>query len=566
MPPKYSKELKINVVAGYLPQRQHRTSPCEANCPAGNRIQAMQTLIREGHGEEAHALLLAKNPFPGITGRVCPHPCEGKCNRTHYDEGVSIRALERFAADQPDSVRLKAAEPSGKRVAIIGAGPAGLTCAYFLTLLGHAVSIFDASPVLGGTPRTAVPDFRLPKNIADRETGRILGLGMAAYTNTKIGRDISILDLRSSFDACVVATGNMLERRLAIEGGEKALSALSFLTGSSLDRQTLTEKNVAILGGGGVAFDCAFTAKRLGASAVHLVFPEAECEIKVPPEELEQARREGLELHPSRLSVRIDDSGVSALRLESFCFDAGGNLKAQTVEDDVLRLDADLVVCASGLMPDLSFLDPLEAPKSPRGHLLVDEHMQTGIPGLFAAGDIAHGPGSVANAIGSGRRAALGVHACLAGVTYEPLVEMRRDADGFSRLVVTGESAPGQPRVVEFSDISNPCYHEKAPRHHAGTVAEAIAGTEAAGKLAFAEIAPGFDAETARAEAERCMHCGHCIDCGTCVERCPNYILERDEENGPRVAYPDECWHCACCRIGCPTGSISIEFPITMLV
>ena len=209
-------------------------------------------------------MLLSRNPFSGVTGRVCTHPCEMHCNRRKYDEGISIRALERFAADAPVISRLAPLADTGKKVAVIGSGPAGMTCAYFLRLMGHAVTVFEASAVLGGVPRVSVPDFRLPKNVVDREVGNVLSLNIAAHTNVKVGRDVALAAIMDAYDATVVAVGNQKERLLNIPGREALVPAVSFLGASNLSRQSLAGKNVVVLGGGGVAFDCAFTARRLG--------------------------------------------------------------------------------------------------------------------------------------------------------------------------------------------------------------------------------------------------------------------------------------------------------------
>lgn len=557
MPPKYSKELKRLVVSGYQ-KRQARSSPCEAHCPAGNRIQAMETLLKDGKPAEAHGMLLSRNPFSGITGRVCTHPCEQQCNRRKYDESVSIRALERFASDTPALVRFSPLPDTGNKVAVIGSGPAGMTCAYFLRLMGHAVTIFEASAVLGGVPRVSIPDFRLPKNVADRECGHILSLGISAHTNVKVGKDVALAPLMEGYDACVAAVGNTAERLLNIPGREKAMPAVSFLGVSNLDRHELAGKKVVILGGGGVAFDCAFTAKRLHAASVSLVFPEAADAIKAPAEEVSQAKEEGIALYSSCLAQSIDEYGVKAAGISGFSFDEHGALHAQFRQGDELSLSADLVICASGLLPSLDFLNNAPVQKSPRGHLCVDAFHETTLPGLFAAGDIVTGPATVASAIGDGRNAAIGIHCRLSGLTEVPELSFEKTEDGALRLSMGRPALRQDQHVVLFEEIENPAYHEHAPRQSPPAHAQNRL-------LPFEEINPGFSAGQARTEAARCMHCGHCIDCGTCVERCPNYILERDED-GPFVRYPEECWHCACCRIGCPTGSIDIQFPITMLV
>ena len=355
MPPRYSKELKKLVVSGYQ-KRQGRTSPCEAYCPAGNRIQAVETLLKDGRPEQAHAVLLSRNPFPGVTGRVCTHPCELKCNRRKYDEGVSIRALERFAADTPMISRLTPLADTGRKVAVIGSGPAGMTCAYFLRLLGHDVTVFEAAAVLGGAPRMSVPDFRLPKNVVDRETGHVLSLGIAAHTNVDVGRDVSMADIMKTHDAAVVAVGNRGERLLNIPGRENLVPAVSFLAASNLARQSLEGRDVVVLGGGGVAFDCAFTAKRLRAASVSLVFPEKSDAIKAPEEEVAQAGEEGIALHSSYLAQSAEGGTVRAKGLESFSFSESGELLAEYREGDELALNADVVICASGLLPGTDFL------------------------------------------------------------------------------------------------------------------------------------------------------------------------------------------------------------------
>ncbi|WP_298068030.1 FAD-dependent oxidoreductase [uncultured Mailhella sp.] len=548
--------MKKLVVSGFQ-KRQSRTSPCEASCPAGNRIQAVETLLKAGKPTEAHAVLLTRNPFPGVTGRICTHPCEMHCNRRKYDEGVSIRALERFAADTPFVSRLTPRVDTKKKVAIIGSGPAGMTCAYFLRLMGHAVTVFEAGAVLGGVPRMSVPDFRLPKNIVERETGHILSLGVTAHTNVRVGQDVALSTIMESYDATVVAIGNQKERILDIPGHERLVPAVSFLSSSNLARRSLAGKNVVVLGGGGVAFDCAFTAKRLNAASVSLVFPEAQDAIKAPAEEVEQARMEGISLHASCLAIGVENGVVKAARLEKFTFSDTGELIAKFHEGKELTLTADTVICASGLLPDMDFLEGLSLERTARGHLIVDEFQQTSAHGLFAAGDIVTGPATVASAVGSGRKTAIGVHCWLEGLEQFPEVYFRENEDDTLELSLNSNTVQQEQHVVLFEEIENPSYHEHAPRQHS-----ACARTHF---LPFEEFDTGFTTEQAQAEASRCMHCGHCIDCGTCVERCPNYILDRDED-GPFVHYPEECWHCACCRIGCPTGAIAIEFPITMLV
>ena len=305
MPPIYSKEWNRITIQVRGDHRQGRTSPCEHACPLGNGIQQMHTLIAAGETGKALARLHARNPFPGITGRVCPHPCETKCNRAEYDEPVAIHALERFAADTGHETRFIPLPASGKRVAVVGSGPAGLTAARFAALLGHAVTVYESAPVMGGVPRHAVPDFRLPKDVVDRETGAVVASGVQVRTNVTVGRDITLQSLLDTYDATILSVGLWKERRLDIPGKEHLVPAVGWLKRSTLERQSLAGKTVVILGGGGGAFDCAFTARRLNADTVHIVCLEPTDAMRAPAEEVQQALDEGIVIHNSHLSHAV---------------------------------------------------------------------------------------------------------------------------------------------------------------------------------------------------------------------------------------------------------------------
>jgi NADPH-dependent glutamate synthase beta subunit-like oxidoreductase len=567
MPPVFSKELNGRYIQADGLYSQPRTSPCEARCPAGNPIQLVHALIRDGRTEEALAQLRTRNPFPGVTGRACPHPCEGGCNRATYDQAVSIRALERHAADravQSLLLRPLPSAPSGKTVAVVGSGPAGMTAAYFAALLGHAVTVFERAPVLGGIPRQAAPDFRLPKDVVDIEIGRVLELGVTAHTNVAVGRDVSLASLLAGYDACLLATGLWRERILDIPGIEAARTAVAWLTAANLRRERLDGQKVVILGGGGVALDCAFTARRLGASEVHLVCLEAAGAMRAPVEEIEQARAEGIRIHNSCLNTAVcceggRATGVAAAPIASFSFDARGELSVDKLPGEPLLLAADLVICASGLSADLGFLAGLTPPAlTPRGLLAADPlTMQTSLPGLFAAGDIAGGPSTIATAIGNGRRAAVAIHRFLAGLPADQALDIALDAEG--RVAVRAVEPAPAAHVVEYKELMHVDYHEQAPRRQTRT------RTPAPMDPPFAEIDLGLSPEDARAEAARCLHCGHCMACGECVESCPGHILSLTGD-GPVVSYPDQCWHCGCCRIACPCGAVSYKFPLNMLI
>ncbi|MGN1038088.1 MAG: FAD-dependent oxidoreductase [Mailhella sp.] len=561
MPPVFSREDALLYVQNAAHAGQPHTSPCETHCLAGNAIQKMEKAIADGNFNTALQILRARNPFPGITGRVCPHPCEKACNRSHYDECVSIRSLERFAADNGTASDAIPLPSTGKKIAIIGSGPSGLSCAYFSALMGHEVTVFEGSPVAGGVPRLSIPDFRLPKMIVDREVGLVLEKGVSILTNTKIGRDASLEEIRRRFDAVVLAVGNAKERRLTIPGMEKADTAVDFLIRSNMKRDSLEGKNVVVLGGGGVAFDAAFTARRLGAASVSLVFIEKRNAMRTPEEEVRQAEEEGLILYSSSLAAEVEVqegkiTGLFADKLTGFRFLENGTLEAQREENGRFHLEADMVICASGLMVDLDFLEGTNVTRSARGFITVDENGMSSEDGLFATGECATGPSLVGSAVADGRKTAFGIDAWFKG-----------EKSGAARDVWINESGcmamksaiPSAQYEVAFEDIINIDHHEKTPCRHC---------TQHSAKetwLAFEELEEGLSAEEAQAQAERCLHCGHCQNCGECVASCAGLILEKTDD-GPKVVYTDECWHCGCCRLACPGGCISFKFPLhTML-
>lgn len=566
MPPKFSKETGIRVIFPDSLDFQPRTSPCEAHCPAGNPIQKVHALLKENLAEEALAFLKARNPFPGITGRVCSRPCEQNCNRRHYDEAVSIRALERSAADRADLSRLSIPtkeKSSGKKLAIIGSGPAGMTCAYFSTLLGHNVTVFESSPILGGIPRMAIPQFRLPHDVVDKEMSHVLQLGVRVRTNTKVGRDVRFEDLRAEFDAILIAAGRWKEQCLALPDAELLISGLKFMRDVNLGWRGPVGDTVAIIGGGGVAFNCAFTAKRLGASTIHILCLEPDGAMCAFEEDLRQAQAEGFHILHSRMVSRVLVSdrkicGVEHSPISSFAFDEKGRLSLRLSGGSNEFLSADTVISAIGLMPDLDFLSQdLEIGISAAGMLEVNpDTLMTAIPGIFAAGDVLPGTSMVARAIGSGRRAAIGIDNYLQG-SRRKTGRIRISGDGH---VLKEERTDDQsPHVVTFEEIMNAEFFEKRERRAAHRLSQEVS------MHSLEEIEAGLEDDSTAPEAARCLHCGQCTACGCCVENCPGLVLVL-ASNGPVVQYPDECWHCGCCRIACPSGAVYYEFPLNMLV
>jgi NADPH-dependent glutamate synthase beta subunit-like oxidoreductase len=567
MPPKFSKEMMEKVIFPGGLDEQPRTSPCEAACPAGNPIQKASSLIQENRVEEALEYLRSRNPLQGITGRVCGHPCEENCNRNKYDQGLSIRALERFAGDHVDLTRVmkpQRKENSGKRLAIIGSGPAGMTCAYFSALLGHDVTVFESSPALGGIPRMGIPDFRLPKDVVDREIGQILEVGVRAQTNTIVGKDLDFEKILKDFDACLIAVGTGKEKRLDVPGVESALPAVSFLKRVNLGRRDPIGDRVVIMGGGGVAFDCAFTAKRLGAREVHVVCVEGEANLCASPEDVLQAQAEGVKIHSSWmiskvLNERGKAAGIEYFRISSFEFDEKGCLSVRPASSQRETLSANTVISAVGVQPDLKFIEGNHLFRlTLKGTLEVNSKtLSTSVDGVFAAGDVVSGPSTVAQAIGSGRHAAIAIDRYLSGRRSATLGRVSIRGEG--HVVTEDATVDYAPHVVAYEEILNVEFFEKKPRQTTDKL------PVAASIHSFEEVNKGFGKNEAMIEAKRCFHCGHCTACECCVKDCPGLVLAMSPQ-GPQVAYSDECWHCGCCRIACPSGAILYEFPLNMMV
>lgn len=566
MPPKFSEELNKATIFSSCLDFQRRTSPCEAFCPAGNPIQKMNELIKEDRLEEALEYIHARNPFPGITGRVCNHPCEMHCNRNNYDEGIAIRTLERYTADHADMNRVKRpfkSEGSGKKLAVIGSGPAGMTCAYFSALFGHEVTVFEGSDVLGGMLRAGIPETRLPRHIVDREVGQVLQTGVSAKVNTVIGRDIDLEEVLKAYDACLIATGTWKEKSADVPNDQVAVRGVSFLREVNRGRRDPIGDRVVIVGGGGVAFDCAFAVRRLGASEIHIVCVEDKENMVATPEDILQAEKEGIVLHNGQMISRVltenqKAAGIEFFEVSSYHFEDDGHLSVIPASEKQKELKADAVILAVGLEPDLDYVGN-RFKRTSKGTLEVDPAtMSTSVPGVFAAGDAVNGPGTVAEAVGSGRRAAVAIHRYFKMGRPDLNVTISLEDGEVIEFKDNGHLL--EPHVVSYDEMFDAEFFEKKQRRP-----ESISDTvQSMGSLE--EMGLGFrSSEEAMEEAGRCFHCGHCQLCGRCVDHCPGYVLEMTEK-GPKVAFPDECWHCGSCRVNCPSSCIYYEFPVSMLV
>jgi len=552
MPPKFSEQISSKYISSGQLAGQHRTSPCETACPAGNPIQKIHTLLADAKPEEAYEYILARNPLSGITSRVCPHPCEEKCNRKDLDQSISIKAIEQYVSDLSDKKKVRypqKAKSTGKQIAIVGSGPAGLTSAYYLRLLGHHVTIFESEKQLGGIPLLLIPEFKLSRDIVRQEIQKILDVGVEVKLNTKIGQDISLEDLKNNHDAVVIASGAWQERRLNVEGEEACILALDFLKKAKTGSLENVGENIIIVGGGGVAFDCALVAKKHGASQVKIVCLEGQECLCAYPEDVAIVKNKMIDIISSKRVDRIvlehgKVCGVKTTGIKSFEFDDAGCLSFEPQNDQAEKIDGDYVIMAIGQIPAVERLQSKEKLKTKlNGTIWVNaKTCMTSMDGVFATGDVALGPSTVAASIGHGRYTALHVdmHVMNRGereetifIDREETIERRRETQAMN----------SETHVVTFDEILNIDYY---------------LDTQGAEKSAE-------EKSDIINQAMKCLHCGQCRTCWVCIADCPGLILEKGEE-GPVVQYPEECWHCGCCRIACPSGAISYQFPLRMLL
>ncbi len=507
-----------------------RLPPCNNACPAGENIQGWLYHAEEGDYAAAWQVLMQDNPMPGVMGRVCYHPCETSCNRAKLDQAVSIHAVERFLGDYALQHGLKPsfeAEPSGKRVLIVGAGPSGLSAAYHLTRMGHQVTIREAGPMAGGMMRFGIPKYRLPRDILDGEIQRILDMGVTLELETKV-EDIEAAFLEDGFDAVFVAVGAHLAKRTNIpaHAAGKILDAVSVLR----DMETGAEppqlgRRVVVYGGGNTAMDVARTAKRLGVDEAMVVYRRTRKEMPAHDFEAQEAEEEGVMIHWLRTIKQIDESTFT---VEKMKIDQDGRPQPT---GEFETLEADTLILALGQDVDTSFLEEVPGVEIARdGVVQVTPQMMTGRPGLFAGGDMVPSERTVTVAIGHGKKAARNIDAWLRGETYE---------------------APEKHELADF-DLLNTWYYDDAPQRVQGQL------DLLRRQSGFEEVLEGLNEENALFEARRCLSCGNCFECDTCYGICPdNAVIKLGPGKRFQFNY-DYCKGCGICAAECPCGAIAM--------
>ena len=513
-------------------------APCEATCPAHIDIQGYIAHIANGNPEAAVRLIKKSNPLPVVCGRICPHPCESQCRRGLVDEPVSINPLKRFAAEyelQNGAFLPETAPDTGKRIAIVGGGPAGLSAAYYLRQMGHAVVLFEALPELGGMVRYGIPRFRLPWDLLDNEIQAILDLGVDVQTGKKLGEDFTIASLKEDgFDAVLLAIGAHLAKPMRVpnDEAEGVIGGIDFLRKVVLKEPVEVGKKVAVIGGGDTAMDCARVARRLGAE-VTLLYRRTQAEMPALPMEQEETMEEGVEFRflTAPTEVVLDDTGrASLLRVISMKLgdpDESGRRRPVPIEGSEEDLPFDLIISAIGQDPDISCIQKdSEKPETTRWNTFVyDENTNvTTQEGVFAAGDCAFGPNTVIRAVGEGQRAAKAINLYLAGADVE----------------LKNEYAISLGRIEELE------MEDFAPRYtHKKRVEDTVFPSEERLKDGgWDAINKGLDEMQAMAEASRCIECG-CnarFDCDL-RKYATEYGADEKRFTGEKRKYNDDTRH-----------------------
>jgi heterodisulfide reductase subunit A-like polyferredoxin len=497
---------------------KHGRATCSAGCPIDTSVQAYVGLISAGKFEEAADAIRRENPLPSICGRVCFHPCETVCNRGQIDDPVNIRALKRAAIDMfPVGESPPEIPSSGKAVAVIGSGPAGLAAAHGLALQGHAVTVFESLPKLGGMLAVGIPDYRLPPEILERDLDAIRALGVSFRPGTAVGDDVSAEEIRRDFQAVFVATGAHQSRKLDIPGEDcqGVIHGVDFLRKFSLGQSTSAGRNVVIVGGGNTAIDAARTAVRLGAETVTMVYRRSRREMPADEDEINAALEEGVQIHYLAAPVRVITqegrmTGVECIRMELGEPDQSGRRRPVPVEGSEFTVEADMLIPAVSQSADRKIAELLGLETTGWGTIRADELTTvTSQENVFAGGDVVVGPSSVVDAIAHGKRAAVAIDNYLSG---RPLNEGISKPEERSNPLDAGDLK----RLKRTTERTGRIAPDELP------VADRVAD--------FREVEHGYSAEDAQAEAQRCLNCAACCECMQCVTACKAGAVIHDQK------------------------------------
>jgi len=521
--------------------------PCGDRCPNHNQIRkALMTVSKaEDYGktpeqafEEAAYIFLETTPFPAVCGRVCPHPCETECNRKTLEGGVGINAFERFLGDFALEKNLKpkklTEESRSEKIAIVGSGPAGMSCAYHLARRGYPVTVFEAFPKAGGMLRYGIPDYRLPQNVLDAEIQRIVDMGVELKINTMVGKDIPLDDIRRDYKAVFVGLGAHKGLKLRVEGedAENVVTGVEFLHKVNVGEKVEVGNSVVVIGGGDTAIDAARVSRRLGAD-VTILYRRTKAEMPAYEDEIEGAIEEGINIEFLAAPIEIfrnngKASGMKCQRMELGEPDASGRRRPVPIDGDTFDLEFSTLIPAISQEPDFTGFDELI---EGRDWIKTDETRQTKIDNVFSGGDNVNLDIAI-TAVAHGKEAAEAIHA-----------------------MITDEKPVKDPKPIINHEKMMLAYYEKKDRQPITVVpvAERLAAMDA-------EVVTTWSLAEAVAEAKRCMSCGECFDCGNCWSYCQDNAVIKPLVKGEPYKFKLEfCNGCKKCAENCPCGYIEMS-------